>query len=220
MSHKFLKSLFVAATGVVIMVAASRIVTAQTAQAFNFNDVDVGTVPAGWKVEGTRQQGPLATWEVTSDESERVLTLTRPNHDSNGTFNLCWTDTVPFKDGEISLRLRANSGEVDQGGGPIWRARDKDNYYICRANPLENNFRLYHVKDGTRKQLASATVTIPAGEWHTISVRHDGSHIVCALNGAKLLDVTDNTLPEAGGVGFWTKADAAASFDDLKIVAK
>ena len=85
---------------------------------------------------------------------------------------------------------------------------------------MEDNFRLYYVKDGTRKQLASATVKTPAGEWHVISVTHEGNHIVCSLNGRKLLDVTDDTFPDAGGVGFWTKADAATSFDDLKVVSK
>lgn len=187
---------------------------------FNFEDVQVGSLPQDWNVEGTRQRGPLATWEVTSDESERVLTLTHPNHDSDGTFNLCWTDKVSFKNGELSLRLRPNTGEVDQGGGPIWRVKDNDNYYVCRANPLESNFRVYYVKDGNRKQLASATVTITAGEWHVISVTHENDHIQCSLDGKKLLDVTDSTFPEAGGVGLWTKADAASSFDNLKVDAK
>lgn len=186
-----------------------------------FDDIAVGTVPQGWKVEGTRQHGPLATWQVVADVSApsepNVLALSRINHDSRGTFNLCWTDQIQFRDGEIELRFKAISGEEDQGGGPIWRVRDKNNYYICRANPLEDNFRLYYVKDGRRRQIASARVKIPGGVWHTITIEHEGNQIACYLNGEELLTATDDTFPDAGGLGFWTKADAVTSFDDLMI---
>lgn len=178
-----------------------------------------GKLPSGWKVESTKQDGPLATWEVTADPSApsapSVLALTSSKHGSDSTFNLCWTDRVKFKDGSIELKFKAVAGEVDRGGGPIWRVKDKDNYYICRANPLESNFRVYYVKDGKRKQLASASLEIPSGTWHTIKVEHVGDHIVCSLDGKQLLDVHDSTFTEPGGVGFWTKADAVTSFDDL-----
>jgi hypothetical protein len=115
--------------------------------------------------------------------------------------------------------LRADSGKVDQGGGLIWRAKDKDNYYICRANPLEDNLRLYYVKDGKRKQIGNADLKIPSGQWHKLEIRHEGSRIVCALNGKSLLEIEDDTFPGEGGAGFWTKADAATSFDKLEIEA-
>jgi hypothetical protein len=146
-----------------------------------------------------------------------VLSLTKTNHESGSTFNLCWTDGLRFKEGRITVSLKPNTGQEDQGGGPIWRVQDKDNYYICRANPLESNFRVYYVKDGSRTQLATANVTIPSGRWHTIAIEHRGDKIVCSLNGEKLLEATDNHFPDAGGVGLWTKSDAASSFDDLEI---
>ena len=103
---------------------------------------------------------------------------------------------------------------------PIWRVEDKDNYYVARYNPLENNFRLYYVKDAARKILASATprLEIKAGEWFTIRIVQQGPRIECWLNGEKLLTVTDVTLTRAGGVGLWTKADATTSFDDFSVV--
>ena len=187
---------------------------------WDFEDTEESTVPAGWKIESTRPRGPTATWKVTEDGGGRVLSMTAPNHESRNTFNLCWNPSISFTNGEISLRFKANTGEVDQGGGPIWRAQDNDNYYVCRMNPLEDNFRLYYVKDGRRKEIASADIVVASGEWHEITVRHQGSHIECDLNGKKLLEVDDETFSAAGGVGFWTKADAVTSFDDLRVTAE
>ena len=191
------------------------------AMVVGFDDLEAGALPEPWKVQATHECGPLATWEVTADPSApsapNVLALTKINHDSGRTFNLCWNDEIRFRDGEISLRFRANSGKEDQGGGPMWRVQDRDNYYICRANPLEDNVRLYRVVDGHRKQIASAHISITSGQWHTITIEQDGEHISCSFDGERLLTATDATFPDAGGVGFWTKADAATSFDDLKI---
>ncbi|MHC4064956.1 MAG: family 16 glycoside hydrolase, partial [Planctomycetota bacterium] len=187
----------------------------------SFDDASVGKLPEGWKVEGTRQSGPVATWMVQADATApskpNVLALTDPKEGVGHTFNLCWSDTIRFQDGEIELSFKALSGMEDQGGGPVWRVQGKDNYYICRANPLESNFRVYHVKDAKRKTLASAKLDIPSGKWHTIKIEHRGNHIRCHLNGRKLLDVKDDTFAEAGGIGLWTKADAVTSFDDLAV---
>ena len=187
----------------------------------SFEQCVPGKLPQGWKIEGTRQNGPLATWEVVQEkgapDGKQVLALTSPNHKSHGTYNLCWTDGVRFQDGKIEVKFKGNTGDGDQGGGPIWRVQDKDNYYVCRANPLENNFRLYFVKDGRRQQIASARANIPTGQWHAIKIEHTGSHIVCLFNGKKLLEVDDDTFPDAGGVGLWTKADAATSFDEFEV---
>lgn len=188
---------------------------------WNFNDISVGKLPAGWKVEATNQRGPLATWQVIKDttapSADRVLAMISPNHTFGGTFNLCWTDTVSFLNGEIEVRFKAVRGEEDQGGGVIWRAQDKENYYIARFNPLENNFRLYYVRDGARKTLADARVALPAGEWHTLKIVQHGDHFEGYLNGKKLLEGTDNLFTKPGGVGVWTKADAVTSFDDFTV---
>ena len=186
-----------------------------------FDDLPVGKLPAGWKVEATNQKGPLATWEVIKDTAappgEHVLAMARPNHTFGRTFNLCWTDKVSFLDGEIQVRFKAVKGKVDQGGGVIWRAQDKDNYYIARFNPLEDNFRIYYVRDGARKKLASARAKLPAGKWHTLKIVQHGSRFEGYLNGRKLLNGTHNLFTKSGGVGLWTKADAVTSFDDFSV---
>ncbi len=192
--------------------------------AWDFEDVPLGQLPRGWRVEGTNQRGPLATWQVVADETapsgKKVLALTSPNHDFGGTFNLCWTDAVSFLNGELEVGFKANAGREDEGGGLIWRVRDRDNYYVARFNPLEENFRLYYVKDGARKMLASATIGLKAGVWHRMRITHAGPRIEGYLNGNKLLEVVDTTFEEAGGIGLWTKADATTSFDDLSVVRR
>lgn len=191
---------------------------------FNFEKIAPGKIPDGWKVEATNQKGPLATWQVIEDTTapsgNKVLALTRPNHTFGGTFNLCWTDQIKFLNGEIKVHFKANSGVEDQGGGVIWRAKDKDNYYISRYNPLENNFRIYYVKEGARRMLASARIKLPAHQWHELKIIQDGKKISGYLNGEKLLEVEDTTFTRTGGVGLWTKADAATSFDDFQVDLK
>ena len=188
---------------------------------FDFEDMALGQAPAGWMVEATHPASELARWSVVTDphtsaSGNQVLSV-KISEFGRGTFNLLWTDQISFQNGAIELKAKAGTGEVDQGGGPIWRVRDRNNYYIARWNPLEDNFRVYSVKAGKRVQLGSADVDASAAEWHTVRIEQDRNRITGFLDGKKLLDVTDSTFPEGGGVGFWSKADAASFFDDLVI---
>ena len=117
----------------------------------------------------------------------------------------------------IEVKFKAESGVVDQGGGLIWRALDNDNYYIARYNPLEKNFRIYHVKDGLRTKLAGTRIQLAAGVWHKLKITHFSNKIEGYLNDRKQLEVTDKTFVGSGGIGLWTKADAVTVFDDLVI---
>ncbi|MDQ3776657.1 MAG: hypothetical protein M3461_21035 [Pseudomonadota bacterium] len=121
----------------------------------NFDEVAQGQLPAGWTIDATNPGGGLAEWSVVTDPNAtskpNVLTV-KTVHDTSGmVFNLCWTRDIAFEDGEIEVKVRANTGKEDQSGGLIWRARDVNNYYVARYNPLENNFRLYYVKGGARR---------------------------------------------------------------------
>jgi hypothetical protein len=186
-----------------------------------FDRMTPGTAPEGWPVAGTGPAGEPATWSVVADAKAssppNVFALTSSTHGSSSTFNLCWDASSSFIDGILEVALRADGGTEDQGGGPVWRLKDADNYYVCRANPLEKNFRLYVVANGERKQLASAEAELTAGTWHKIRVEHSGPRIVCTLDDTVRLEATDTTLPDAGCVGLWTKADARTSFDDLTV---
>ncbi len=192
-------------------------------RAWNFENVPVGKIPLGWRVEETGR-GALATWEVVEESDApsgtHVLALTKVNGGSWGAFNLCWTDQVSFLNGELTVKLRANTGRIDEGGGVIWRAKDRNNYYVARFNPLEDNFRIYYVKNGSRHQIASARVHYPRGQWVTMRIVQQGDRFEGYLNGKKLLEGTSQVFTAPGGVGLWTKADAATSFDDFQVRVK
>jgi hypothetical protein len=199
---------------------------AQTAEpvkeiVLGFDKDAVGKLPDGWKAEGTNQKGPVATWQVVEDATApskpNVLALSKTNHDSGGTFNLCWTDRVRFTDGTIEVKFKPVSGKEDQGGGLIWRVKDRDNYMIARMNPLEDNFRVYYVKDGSRHQIESAKAKVEVGTWHTMRIEQHGDHVVCFLDGKEYLNAKDDHMQGEGGIGLWTKSDAVSSFDDLTV---
>jgi hypothetical protein len=107
------------------------------------------------------------------------------------------------------------SGKGDQGCGLVWRYRDANNYYLTRANALEDNVRLYHVKDGRRIQFASWNGKVASGRWHSLRVDAKGDRFEVYFDGQKVLDAKDSTFAEAGSVGVWTKADSVIQFDDL-----
>ncbi len=130
-------------------------------------------------------------------------------------FNLCVCDKANLADIDIRVSFKAVRGKIDQGGGPVWRYQDENNYFVACMNPLEDNFRVYKVVKGRRTQLDSSEAKAAAGKWHTIRVVQKGNHIQCYLNGKRHLDLKDNTFTGKGKVGLWTKADAVTSFDNV-----
>jgi hypothetical protein len=180
-----------------------------------------GPLTATWRAGSTGGSGPTATWEIHADSRAisppNSLAMTAQNHASEERFNLYWSDALSFSSGRLAVAVRSDAGVIDQGGGPAWRIQDENNYYICRINPLEANYRVYVVKNGVRKQLATARVDIATGLWHKLEVEHVGDKITCWLDGKKQLEATDGSIRGAGGVGLWTKADALTSFDDLSL---
>ena len=153
-------------------------------------------------------------WRVQPGPEEGPNVLAQLAASPSSTYNVILAADLEAKDVALSTRLFPLRGEIDQGGGLVWRAKDGRNYYVCRWNPLESNFRVYKVIDGNRIQLGDAPA--PAGqEWHEMSVVMRGPEIECSLDGERLLVVTDTDLPGAGRVGLWTKADAATVFSEL-----
>ena len=200
--------------------AANAAVNDKKEQAWSFDTDALGPEPAGWSIRQTNPSQAMATWQVAVDPTapsrSRVMALTETqNYD--GTFNMAIADGTSYRDVDLSVRVRAVSGSEDQGGGPVWRCRDENNYYVTRFNPLESNFRVYYVKNGRRKQLQSARIHTEPGTWYTVRVTMIGAQISCYLDGKKLLETTDDTFKDPGMVGLWTKADAVTSFDDLSV---
>lgn len=205
---------------VLTAVAAMFLVAADKpkSQRWDFEDAKVGGVPKGWSSAKTGK-GPGSVWKVVEDKSapkgSKVLAQTS-SEGPNRLFNLCVADETSYADVDITVSLKANKGRIDQGGGPVWRYQDANNYYICRHNPLEDNFRIYKVIAGRRRQLASMNFKADAGKWHTIRVIMRGDRIVCSIN-KRELDVRDGAISKAGKVGLWTKADAETAFDNFTV---
>ena len=184
---------------------------------WNFEDATPGALPAGWTSAKTGE-GPGSVWQVQLDASSPhgAKTLVQTSSAGPGPlFNLCVTDGPKTANVDLSVSFKAIKGEIDTGGGLVWRYQDAQNYYVARLNPLEDNFRLYKVVAGKRKQLANANTDLPAGQWHTLRVVHRGDQIQCHLNGKLLLEGKDTEISQPGRIGFWTKADAVTAFDGL-----
>lgn len=185
---------------------------------YNFDAAQEGKMPEGWLAAVTGR-GANSQWEIQkmSDAPSSPLVLVQVSHpDVSYHFNLAVDDKSDYDNLEMSVRLKALKGRIDQGGGLVWRYKDADNYYIARANPLENNFRVYKVVKGSRIQLQSARIPLQAGHWYIMKIENDGNHIECYLDGKKYLDVKDDTF-QSGKIGLWTKADAVTAFDNLKV---
>lgn len=189
------------------------------AHKWNFEDASIGALPTGW-VKGKTGTGPGSVWQVgtdsTSPHGPKTLVQTS-TEGPNPLFNLCVAEGALYGDVNLTVAFKAISGEKDQGGGPVWRYQDANNYYVARFNPLEDNYRLYKVVGGKRKQLATADAEAVAGKWHTLRVVHQGEQIKCYLNGKLHIEVRDTEIAKAGKIGLWTKADAVTAFDGLTV---
>ena len=158
----------------------------------------------------------VGEWTVVAVDGGKALSQSAKN--ANGVFNLALVDDARAKQVDISVKLKALAGELDQGGGLVWRAKDARNYYIARFNHKEDNFRVYKVVDGVRSQpFQSADVKHHDG-WAVVRVTMKGDHIECYVDGKRHLDVRDSTFPDAGKIGVWSKSDARSQFDDLTLV--
>ena len=185
---------------------------------WTFEKDTIGALPSAWVVAETNGKKSPAAWQVMkrADQKGQCVAITT-NKNSGGTFNLLLAKETKFKDLEISVMLKAIAGKEDQGGGPVWRVKDANNYYICRWNPLEDNIRLYVVKDGKRTQLASVIIKAEPSLWHEIEVEQEGFKIKIEFDDKEVISFVDTTFTEAGMVGLWVKADGRTQFDSIEV---
>jgi hypothetical protein len=185
----------------------------------DFDSSEVGKLPADFSTALTGSGGPV-TWVVKEDTSAptggQVLAQTSTDQ-TDYRFPLCVYDPFTAKDVEVSVKFKAVAGKVDQAAGLMVRFQDKDNYYITRANALENNVRLYKVVGGSRKQFAGSKAKVSSGVWHTLKLEVKGKHFAVFFDDKLLFEADDDTFKDAGKVGLWTKADSVTYFDDLTI---
>jgi hypothetical protein len=199
------------AISLTLVLLAARALAADAAKrTWNFDRDPTGQVAQGFTAE-------VGTWTVVATGQGRAFAQTAKN--SNATFNIALAGDVSGTDVDISVDLTAVAGELDQGGGIVWRAKDAKNYYLARYNPLEDNYRLYKIIDGKRTQFQNADIPHTAGP-HVLRVTMSGDHIECYYDGKKFLEQNDGTFAGPGKIGLWTKADAQTWFDNLTLVGK
>lgn len=208
-----------------LAVASATFVAAQT---INFDKDEVGKAPKGFSTALTGK-GKAGNWVVTKDETAPSKPNVLAQTDMDATsyrFPLCVFDSVAATDVDLSVRIKPVKGKVDQAAGLVWRCQNQDNYYIVRANALEDNVVLYKVEKGKRTDIDpkgsgpfayGKKAKVPSGQWSTLRVVAKGDLFEVYLNGEKLFEVEDNTFTNAGKVGLWTKADSYTLFDDLAI---
>lgn len=188
------------------------VVAAQNGKmSWNFDADKVGVIAKGFTNE-------VGKWEVVADDTapSKPNVLAQMAKSAGAAFNLTLASDTNYKELDITVKMKAIAGSADQGGGIVWRAKDAKNYYVARYNPLEDNYRLYHVVNGQRSELKSANIPHTQG-WQTLRVTMTGDHIECYYAGKKYMDAKDSTLKEPGKIGLWTKADAQTQFDDLAV---
>jgi hypothetical protein len=188
--------------------------------AVSFENAKIGATPEGWTSTLTGSGDPK--WTVESDRtSPSKLTVLRQS--GRATYPLILKNDTNIKDGFVEVKFKAIAGSEDRAAGIVWRAKDANNYYVVRANALEDNVVLYKTVKGTRSSLDivgrkggyGVNAAVPSGTWHTLRIDFKGSRFGVSFNGKQLFEVEDSTFTEAGKVGLWTKADSVTLFDEV-----
>jgi hypothetical protein len=191
----------------------------------DFDNIPTGTPLRGWTA--TKTGTGTTIWEIVPDDSAP----SKPSvlkQSGQATYPICIKSDPSLKDGFVEVKFKPVSGKEDQAGGVIWRCQDADNYYVARANALENNVVLYKMVKGERSALDivgrkggyGVQAKVASNQWHTLRVEFAGNKFILYYDGNKLFDVVDDTFTEAGKVGLWTKADSVTLFDDFACGAK
>ncbi len=191
--------------------------TAAFAETDTFDNAKVGIPPADWTCGVTGRGTPK--WMIEADSSAP----SKPNvikQSGRGMFPWCVKKSVSIADGFVEVKFKPLEGRADQAGGLVWRWKDGDNYYVARANALEDNISLYYTEKGNRITIKYVDAPVPRNQWHTLRVEFSGKNIKVLLNGKSYIEHEDSHISGAGTVGVWTKADSVTAFDDFSFGTK
>jgi hypothetical protein len=180
--------------------------------------MEVGKPPVGFKLERTGQGSP-SQWTVVVDATSftgRVIEQSSKDRTDNR-FPLATFEPIVAKNVEISVRFNPVAGRTDQAGGIAVRVIDADNYYVVRANALENNVRFYRVVKGRREQIDGVNTKVAGNTWHTLGLKAQDDRFTIEFNGKTLFTTSDKTFGEAGKVALWTKSDSVTRFEQIAI---
>jgi len=181
---------------------------AMQAEPMNFDAHPIGQPPAGWTCGATGRGTPKWSVEADAELGHSVL-----KQSGRAAFPWCVKNDIALADGWVEVRFRPLAGREDQAGGLVWRFKDGDNYYVARANALENNVSLYHTTGGSRRTIEYKDAPVAKGVWHTLRVDFKGTAIRVTLDGVRRIDLQDSHIQGPGKAGVWTKADSVTLFD-------
>jgi glycosyl hydrolase family 59 (putative galactocerebrosidase) len=163
--------------------------------------------------------GAVGEWRVMDDPtaSNRRVIAQMSTDPTDYRFPLAVYQRVTAKNVDVKVRFKPVAGKVDQAGGIVVRLTTPDDYYVVRANALEDNVRFYRVVKGRREELKGANTKVASNQWHTLELRADGDRFTISFDGRQLFTAQDATFTGAGRVGLWTKADSVTYFDTIAI---
>lgn len=189
-----------------------------SAQTVTFGNSPVGALPEGFETARTGKGAP-AEWKVVEDPSAQGgKALAQVSTDrTDYRFPLAIYKPVFRDDVEVTVHCKPVAGKVDQACGIVVRLSTPDNYYVARANALEDNVNFYRVVKGRREEIKGADVKVASNQWHTLGLKADGDRFTVSFDGKDLFTVTDKTFAGPGKVALWTKADSVTHFDRLEI---
>jgi hypothetical protein len=209
-----------------IVVLVSVVLHGQT-RTVDFERDTVGQPPKGFMFGHTRKAGSAGRWVVEQQGGSQYLAQLDADS-TRSRFPVAVLTDMNEADVDLYVRFRPVSGGVDQAAGLVWRYQNEDNYYVVRANALEDNVVLYKVQNGNRTDLPvkgegrtyGKPAKVPANQWSNLRVVAAGSRFEVYFNGRKLYEVEDTTFTQPGRVGVWTKADSVTHFDDITVTVK
>jgi len=205
---------------IILALAASLDAPSLFAETVSFRNAKPGRLPPHWIATQTGKG--QAKWSVEKDkDAPGQPSVLAQSGEAN--FPVCIKNDTELKDGYVEVKFKPVSGKEDQAGGVIWRVMDKDNYYVCRANALEDNVVLYKTVEGKRSALDivgrkggyGVKERVAPAQWHSLRVEFKANRFEVSFDGKHLFDVEDRTFSDAGKVGVWTKADSVTLFDDF-----
>lgn len=189
---------------------------------WNFDKEVAGKAPPGFTFSRTGN-GKLGRWVVQEEKGAPSGSHVLAQLDSDGTdyrFPIAVANEPSLRNLRLSVRCKPVSGKVDQACGLVFRYRDENNYYVTRANALEDNVRLYYVANGKRYQFASWSGRVSSDTWHELRADANGDRFEVYWDGKKVIDASDKTFADGGKIGLWTKADSVTYFDNLSAEAR
>jgi hypothetical protein len=212
---------------IALLALGATIVIQGATRKVDFSDDPVGQPPKGFEFGHTAKTGAPGKWVIQAEGTNKYLAQVDPDN-TRARFPVAVLSDLSAADVDLSVRFKPVSGRVDQAAGLVWRFQNEDNYYIVRANALENNVVLYKVQNGKRTDLPvkgegrtyGKKAQVPSGQWSTLRVVTAGPRFELHFNGSKLYEVEDTTFGQAGKIGVWTKADSVTHFDDLTVTTK